>query len=160
MTAEPSSGAPSETPKKRSYIQKIWVPLVIVIGLAIGELISYISESSQEFEQPPPGRFGFGYFPHLQSDPTLQLHIVLTTIEVALLISLVVIYIRMYVQTRASFSLGLVVVLVALLVQSLLSYPVFISYYGPVSLQPGLSSPTADIIAVCAYAVFLYLSLE
>jgi hypothetical protein len=66
----------------------------------------------------------------------------------------------MYVQTRASFSLGLVVMLLALLVEALVSYPLFIGYYGQVSLEPGLSSPSADIFTVCAYAVFLYLSLE
>jgi hypothetical protein len=50
--------------------------------------------------------------------------------------------------------------LLALLVEALVSYPLLIGYYGPVSLEPGLSSPSADVFTVCAYAVFLYLSLE
>jgi hypothetical protein len=79
---------------------------------------------------------------------------------VTLLLALLVIYVKMYAETRAAFSLGLVVMLVALLIQSLLSYPLIIGYYGPVSLEPGLSSPSADFLTVCAYAVFLYLSLE
>jgi hypothetical protein len=156
MTTKPPSEASTKA-SRPSYLQKLWVPLVIIIGVVIGEAISYVTTSSQEYG-PPPGRFG--YFPHFQTDPLLEFHIILTTVEVALLISLVVIYVRMYSQTRASFSLGLVVVLVALLVQTLLSYPLFIGYYGTVSLEPGLSSPSADIFTVCAYAVFLYLSLE
>ncbi len=147
----------SEPPKKHSYTQKLWVPVVIIAGLAIGESISYLSTGSEEYG-PPWG--GFGYFPHFRTDPVLQSHVVLTTVEVALLLALVTIYVRMYAQTRASFSLGLVVMLFALLVEALLSYPVVIGYYGPVSLEPGLSSPSADVFTVCAYAVFLYLSLE
>ncbi len=147
----------SEPPKKHSYMQKLWVPVVIVIGLAIGESISILSTSAGEYG-PPRGEFG--YFPHFQTDPVLQTHIVLTTVEVALLLALMTIYVRMYVQTRASFSLGLIVMLLALLVEALVSYPLLIGYYGPVSLEPGLSSPSADVFTVCAYAVFLYLSLE
>ena len=131
--------------------------MVIIAGLAIGESISYLSTSSEEYGPP---RGDFGYFPHFQTDPVLQSHVVLTTVEVALLLALVTIYVRMYAQTRASFSLGLVVMLFALLVEALLSYPLVIGYYGPVSLEPGLSSPSADVFTVCAYAVFLYLSLE
>ena len=114
----------SEPPKKHSYMQKLWVPVVIVIGLAIGESISILSTSAGEYG-PPRGEFG--YFPHFQTDPVLQTHIVLTTVEV---------------------------------VEALVSYPLLIGYYGPVSLEPGLSSPSADVFTVCAYAVFLYLSLE
>ena len=147
----------SEPPRKRSYVQKLWVPVVIVIGLVLGESISILSTGSERYGPP---RGDFGYFPHLQTDPVLQTHIVLTTVEVALLLALMTIYVRMYVQTRASFSLGLVVMLVALLVEALVSYPLLIGYYGPVSLEPGLSSPSADVFTVCAYAVFLYLSLE
>jgi hypothetical protein len=155
MTSVPPS---TEPPKKRSYVQKLWVPALVLIGLGIGELISYFSFTPPEYETFP-GQMGF-YFPHLQSSPELQFHVVLTTVEVVLLVALVVIYVRMYAQTRANFSLGLVIVLVALLLEALLSYPLIIGYYGTVSLEPGLSSPSADAFTVCAYAVFLYLSLE
>ena len=148
--------SPVEPPKKPSYIQKLWVPVVIIIGLVLGEAISYVTVSTEEYG-PPEGFFGF---PHFRIDPTLQVHVVLTTVEVSLLVALFVIYVRMYAQTRANFALGLVIMLIALLVQALLSYPLIIGYYGPVYLEPGLSSPSADILTVCAYTVFLYLSLE
>ena len=150
-----ASLTPADGPEKRS-LQKLWVPVVVLAGVALGELVSFASTSSEEYG-PPPG--AFGYFPHFRPDPLLQLHVVLTTVEVALLASLVAIYVRMYAQTNANFSLGLVVVLFALLVEALLSYPLVIGYYGSISLESDLSPP-ADVLTVCAYAVFLYLSLE
>lgn len=158
MTAEQPGGRPAtppaEEPRKRSYIRKLWVPVVILIGLIIGEAISYSSMGPGRF--PPQGRFGFP--PYFQESPALQVHVILTTVEVTLLLALLVIYIRMYAETRAAFSLGLIVMLLALLVQSLLSYPLIIGYYGPISLEQ--SNLWADLLTVCAYAVFLYLSLE
>lgn len=42
----------SEPPKKHSYLQKLWVPVVIIAGLVIGESISYLSTSSEEYGPP------------------------------------------------------------------------------------------------------------
>ena len=80
--------------------------------------------------------------------------------EVALLVALVVIYGRMYLETSANFALGLVFVLVALLVQTLLSNPVLEDLVGQVPIGPGYSTPAADIFTMFAYTVFLYLSLD
>lgn len=140
------------------HVQKLWVPIVLIIGFVFGELISFGTTT-----QGPPGPGGsgpFGYFRPFPTDPLFGFHIVFTTIEMALLVSLVIIYTRMYVETKANFALGLVVVLGALLVQGLLSYPILDDLIGQVSLGPGFSSPAADLISICAYAVFLYLSLE
>jgi len=130
---------------------------VLLIGLSAGELISMATM------RPP--RYGaeggwFGPFHPFPTDPLFGFHVIFTTIEVALLVSLVVIYAKMYVETKANFALGLVVVLIALLLQAMLSYPILDSLYGTVSLQPGFSSPAADIVTICAYTLFLYLSLE
>jgi len=136
--------------------------MVVIIGLLVGEIISYYSTQPQQISCRGPGCFPFGInqFPRFENDPNFQTHIVLTTVSIALLLALLVVYIRMYIETKANFSLGLVVVLLALLVQGLLSYPIVIGFIGTVSLGPGLSSQFADVFTVCAYAVFLYLSLE
>jgi hypothetical protein len=143
-------------------VQKLWVPIVLIIGFVFGELISFGTTT-----QGPPGPGGgasgsgpFGYFHPFPTDPLFGYHIVFTTIEMALLVSLVIIYTRMYVETKANFALGLVAVLGALLVQGLLSYPILDDLIGQVSLGPGFSSPAADLISICAYTVFLYISLE
>jgi hypothetical protein len=148
--------------RKGPSLQKLWVPVVIIIGFLLGEVISYYSTETEQIScyglRCPP--FGFGQFPHFENDPTIQFHIVLTTISIALLVALLLVYVRMYAETKANFSLGLVVVLFALLLQALLSYPIVIGFIGSVNLGPGLSSQFADVFTVCAYAIFLYLSLE
>ena len=153
----PPETAPTES-KGRRYYQKLWVPVVILIGLIFGELISYVTTQYSASEYGGfPGPFGF---PHFTNDFPDQFHIILTTVSVALLVSLLVVYGRTYVETRANFSLGLVFVLLALLLEALLSYPLLIGFFGRIVFSPGYSSEFADVFTVCAYAVFLYLSLE
>jgi hypothetical protein len=146
---------------KRSNLQKLWVPVVLLIGLVVGELISITTAQPAGFEfwQGRNGMFYF-YFHQLPPDPAFGYHVVLTTVEVALLVSLVVIYARMYAETKANFALGLVVVLVALLLQAVLSYPIVEDLIVTPQIEPGFWSPVADVVSVCAYTVFLYLSLE
>lgn len=150
----------TEDPAKKgekSYLQKLWVPLVLAIGLAVGEAIAYGTAAEQ-----PEGGFGMfgGRFHPFPSNPVFGYHVVFTTIEVALLIALVVIYGRMYVETKANFALGLVFVLFALLVQTLLSNPVLEDLIGTPPIGPGYLTPAADVFTIGAYTVFLYLSLD
>ncbi|MDA4122947.1 MAG: hypothetical protein OK456_07200 [Thaumarchaeota archaeon] len=165
----PPTPAVQPSPQGRMGLsrQKVWVPIVVIVGFLLGEAISYLITQPQPTcfgafpgEGGPCGPFGFNRFPRFNDDPTIQFHIILTTISIALLVALVVVYVRMYIETKANFALGLVVVLFALLVQALLSYPLLIGFIGVVYLGPGLSSQVADVFTVCAYIVFLYLSLE
>ena len=159
MPQAPSGVQPSEQqPKVKSRYQKLWVPIVILIGLVLGEGISVLTaQPSYGFYMGPNG---FLYFHQLPPDPAFSYHVILTTIAVILLVSLVVIYGRMYLETKANFALGLVVVLVALLIQATLSYPIIEDLIVTPSIEPGFWSPAADVLSVCAYTVFLYLSLE
>lgn len=151
----------TETPptRNRSSFQKLWVPIVLLIGLIVGELIAAATAQPSGFELEI-GPNGMIFFHPLPPDPAFGYHVILTTIEVALLVSLVVIYARMYAETKANFALGLVIVLVALLIQAVLSYPIVEAFIVTPQIEPGFWSPVADIVSVCAYAVFLYLSLE
>jgi len=160
--ASSKPGVPPSASRKGPSLQKLWVPVVIIVGFLLGEVISYYSTEPEIPPCPAFGcqHFGFNEFPHFENVPTVQFHIVLTTMSVALLVALVVVYARMFAETRANFSLGLVIVLFALLLQALLSYPIVIGFIGTVNLGPGLSSQFADVFTVCAYALFLYLSLE
>jgi len=160
--------APRDEKGKHPSRQKLWVPLIVAFGFILGELVSYFS-TEPEFGcrgfDYGPGAFncgpgGFDQFPHFENDPLIQFHIVLTTMAIVLLMSLVVVYARVYGETKANFALGLVVVLFALLLEALLSYPLVVGFMGTLTLGPGLSSQFADVFTVCAYAIFLYLSLE
>lgn len=146
--------------------QKLWVPVVLIAGFLLGEVIYTLIILEQSpyagGSKGPPFGFPYGpnHFPYFERDPSFQFHVVLTTLEVVLLVSLVTVYARMYVETKASFSLGLVIFLGALLIQALLSYPILLGFIGPIYLGPGLTSEFADVVTVCAYTIFLYLSLE
>lgn len=76
----------------------------------------------------------------------------------ALLVALIIVYARTYLQTKANFILGLLVVLFALLLQALLTYPVILELETGFAIE--VFSPVADVFTIIAYTVFLYLSLE
>jgi len=126
--------------------------MVLILGTALGGVLSLFIPAVEPFR-----RFGFGPF---NEQPILQFHVVLSTIEVALLIALAVVYVRIFVQTKANFAFGLVIVLYALLIHSLLQNPLLLGIFGPVAVGPGPILPFADIFTIFAYTLFLYLSLE
>ena len=139
------------TPSKKGPT-KIWLPIVLMIGLVLGVALSSFV----------PQALPFGYFEYrpfaLEWD--VMIHVVLSTVSIALLVSLAVIYVRVYAETGARFALGIVVVLVALLIQSLIQYPLFLGLAAPFPLPAERFFSFADIFTIAAYATFLYLSLE
>src|SRR5271169_1581216 len=143
MTAKIASTAPAG---KRSYAQKLWVPIVLLAGLVAGELMLAATTEMEQPFGPGEGRGQYGFFHPFPTDPLFSYHVVFTTIEVALLVSLVVMYARMYVETKANFALGLVVVLGALLLQAMLSNPLIDDLFYTPSIGPGYWSPAADIV--------------
>ncbi len=140
---------------RRSAVGRLWVVVVLLAGLVAGVLLSEVATL------PDESRISFlrRFFPVFNPDPSIRLHIVLTTLQVALMISLVVVYLKVYAETKANFAFGLVIVLSALLLQTVFSYPLVLGTSG-VILVPGRLTILADILAVGAYTVFLYLSLE
>ena len=144
---------PAVEPKK-SMVGKLWVVVVLLVGLVAGVLLSDLATLPEESREP-----FFRRVPVFNPDPSIRLHIILTTVEVGLLVSLVIVYLKVYKETRANFSLGLVAVLAALLLQTLFSYPLVLGTSG-VIFVPGLLSTLADFLTLGAYTVFLYLSLE
>jgi len=146
---------PAVAPKK-STAGKLWVVVVLLVGLVAGILLEGLATLPDESREPFFRRIGVPVF---NPDPSIRLHIILTTVEVALLVSLVVVYLKVYSETRANFALGLVAVLSALLLQTVFSYPLVLGTEGAI-LVPGLLTTLADFLTLGAYTVFLYLSLE
>ncbi len=145
---------PAPEPRK-SVVGKLWEVIVLLVGLTAGLVLSDLATLPVEERGPffPPD------LPYFNPDPSIRLHIVLTTMEVALLVALVVVYLKVYTETKANFALGLVAVLSALFLRTVFSYPLTLGT-GSVILVPGLLTLFADVLTVCAYALFLYLSLE
>ncbi len=136
---------------------KLWVPVVLLLGAISGVLLYLWSITNAYYN------FGIGShpFPPGFGPQTLgELHIILSTVSVSLLIALIVLYARTYIQTKADFMFGLLVVLFALLLQSLLTFPVILGLAEHVPILPQFTSDWADIFTIIAYTVFLYLSLE
>jgi hypothetical protein len=148
---------------RRSFRSLIWVFIIILIGIVTG-IFSFIlitphigivlKTPVSEIIFPLPGNLVY----------YLAWHIILSTVSIALLVSLVIVYTKTYSQTKANFSLGIVIVLLALLLESILNYPIYQVYIG---VNPdvwlsgsGSSYFVADLFTIIAYSVFLYLSLQ
>ncbi len=126
---------------EKHRLGKWWVLVVLAIGAGVGFLLSLL---------PSPG-------------PTFLLrpvHVILSAMVVALLAALLVVYSKIYADTEARFALGLLVVLALLLFESLLVFPPLLGTFGIREERPFQVLPFSDALAVGAYAVFLYLSLD
>jgi hypothetical protein len=144
---------PPAEPKK-SAVGKLWVVVTLIVGLVAGVLLADLATLPREVRP-----FFFRGVPFFNPLPSIRLHVILTTIEVALLLALVIIYLKVYSETKANFALGLVVVLGALFLQTVFSYPLILGTEG-IILVPGTLATLSDFLTISAYTVFLYLSLE
>lgn len=156
----PSVSSPPEEKRGRALRSLVWVILVILIGAIVGILCFLVIAPNIVVVGGPPPFFGSSSVSKLFT--LIAEHIILSTIGIALLVSLLVVYGRIYRQTRANFALGIFIVLLALLLQAVLDYPVLQLFaIGIPSSQLHYSLPTlGDVFTIVAYSVFLYLSLE
>lgn len=139
--------------RKGRSASRVWVLVVIAVGLVSGVVLSLLMQFREIW-------FGYNRFLFERIEPLLTFHVILSTIGMALLVSLLVVYVHVYAETKANFALGLIIVLAALLLRSLLSSPLLLFVVGTIPLGPRAFLSVADVFAVVAYAVFLYLSLE
>lgn len=146
----------TEAEKKRGATAGVWVLLVLLVGIAAGLVLAALPIGTTT-AVPSPGR-GSGW--HLELSTASDYDVILSTVGITLLLALLVVYGRVYGDTKANFSLGLIVVLLALLFQSILTSPLVFGVFGQTSDGLGIFLALADIFKVVAFAVFLYLSLE
>lgn len=141
---------PAETGPARRGMW-IWVLATVAVGLALGALVSLFTVPPHG---PPPGGLSAGV-PWLGRAATI-----LSGLDLVLLVALVFVYLRTYLQTRARFALGLVLFLIALLVQIVTISPAVFAAFGQ---GPGRLAPfvvLAALFEAIALVVFLALSLE
>ena len=144
--------------QKKNRSRRIWVPIILAVSIVVGFVLA------ETVPSPPVCPEGYicppFYFYLLSVQRALMLHVMLSTIELILLLSLVAVYIRVYSATRANFSLGLAIVFIVLTIHSFLSHPLVVNKVEPVLFGSGLFFPYIDLLTIIAYSVFLYLSLE
>ena len=128
----------------------VWVPIVLAIGLVAGLGFLFMPSPVQHpFGRPPPEFETFENF-----------GLILSTLNVALLIALLVIYARMYSETGANFALGLVLVLGALLAETVVGSPLLFRLFD---VPPGGQTAfllIAETFKGVALTIFLHLSLQ
>ncbi len=86
------------------------------------------------------------------------INMALSMASIFLLISILRIYVNDYKQIKARFTLGLIVFLSALLLQTIFSLPVLHSLFGFSAAGLGPFSVIMNALEMFAIAVFLYLS--
>ncbi|MDG7014320.1 MAG: hypothetical protein JRN11_07440 [Nitrososphaerota archaeon] len=150
MTERPP---PPEAAGKKRGPSKVLVPVVLIVGALLGFALSAYVPLPYE-----AGPFGFQFYFQLRN--LMVVHTILSTVSIALLVTIVAVYAQIYAQTKARFSLGILVVMFALLFQSVFQYPLLLGYVGTFSEVFGPYFSAADIFTVVAYTILLYLSLE
>jgi len=144
-----------EPVQRGSRAGRAWliVPLVLLVGILAGVALSYMV--------PLPAGFGpFPPPPFAQFRNLIIVHMVLSTVIISLQVALVIVYMRIYASTGARFALGILVVMSALLLQSLFQYPLVLGFVGRYANEFGPYLSAADLFTIAAYTIFLYLSLD
>lgn len=130
-----------------------WVFVVIACGAAIGGLLWFIHPSPAGSGPPPPGG-------PTGSTNLGQVAGIFSMVDLALLVSLIVVYVRTYLDTKARFALGLVLFLLALTVHTAASSVPVIGAFGfGFGGLGGFFLLSAGFESL-ALAIFLYLSLK
>jgi len=140
--------------KKAKGTGRVWVPIVLIIGILLGMILT---TAQTQVETPWRGKgrdLGF------QLETPDDVDVILSTVSIVLLCSLLFVYIKIYRETKANFTFGLIVVLLALLVQSIVTSPLVYGALGQESGGLGTFILLADLFKIIAFSVFLYLSLE
>lgn len=127
-----------------------WTLTVIGIGLVAGAGLALI---------PRPDRPGPG--PGPEAFQTLDdVDVVLSTVGVACLVALLVVYAKTFSDTGARFAIGLLFVLGALLFESVLTSPLLFGVFGHALGGLGPFVLVSDAFRATALSAFLYLSLQ
>jgi hypothetical protein len=127
--------------------------VVLLVAVGIGVLLTAYAPVRSPMPGHGPGR-GFAF--QTADDFT----IIVSTVNIALLLSLLFVYAKVYSETKAIFSLGLLGVLIALLLHTLAASPLFYGAFGHTSGGLGGFLLMADLFKAGAFTLFLYLSLE
>jgi len=139
------------TKSERAWSAATWVLVVLAVGLALGAVLAWLIPippgGNPSGSAPPPGWVA-------------QVGVLLSTLSLALLVALLVVYARSYRATRAPYVLGLVIFLVVLFFETAVNSPLLLRAFG---LGPGAIGPflaLGGLLMSAALSIFLYLSLQ
>jgi uncharacterized membrane protein len=133
---------------------KIWLVLGMLATVAL--LVAFwtaISAPSQ------PRYFPGGYFPG-DIELYYTAKTVISTINIAILIILLITYIGIYRKTKSEFTIGLIIFSIVLLLNVLASSPLVIQGFGFRLLGLGPFAMLPDLFTCVALIILLYLSVK
>lgn len=134
--------------------------LIIALIVAVAALVTLVTllvtmQTDQFQRRLPPGTVIVGDFELFYVIST-----VISTLDIALLVSLLLIYLNIYNKTRSPFTIGLIIFTLALLFKDVTSSP-FVSglfHFAPYGLGPFVFLP--GVFEFAALSVLLYLSVK
>jgi len=141
----------------KKYTINALIIVIIIISALFGVLAGNLYAPAPPHEGHPP------HIPQMEQDPHNYLTIVKTTItmvNIAISLILIILYIKIYDQVRSDFTIGLIVVMFALLIYSVTSNPLLLSWFGYQVFGTGPFMIIPDMFATIGLATLLYLSLE
>ena len=140
---------------------KIWLVITVTL-VAIALIAAFWASATFPFSPgvfperrfPPPGPIlgDFEFFYVAQT--------VLSTVNIALLIFLLTMYIDIYKKTRSQFTIGLIIFSLVFLLNALTANPLFIWVFGFQAFGLGPFALLPDLFEFIALTVLLYLSAK
>jgi hypothetical protein len=128
----------------------------VVLGLI---LVGYFVANLPPIERPP--HYGQGMI-RIPSPDELRTYFtmrtIISTVNAGLAIYLLIIYVGIYLKTRAKFTMGLIIFTITLLLYAITSNPLLHVMFRPYTL--GLFEALPELFTTIAVVVMLYLSLK
>jgi hypothetical protein len=109
----------------------------------------------QQRQVPPPGGFVPGDFEYFYVANTI-----ISTINIALLAILTLIYFSIYIKTRSPFTIGLIIFALVFLVQNMTSSPFITAPFGFRAYGLGPFAFLPGMFEFVALTILLYLSIK
>jgi hypothetical protein len=129
---------------------------VVAVLATVGSLIliqqhyAFLERRVPPPARPLPGDFELFYVANA----------IISTINIALLVILIVIYVSLYAKTRSPFTIGLVIFALVFLVRDLTSSPLVTAIYGFRAYGLGPFAFLPSLFELAALSILLYLSVK
>jgi hypothetical protein len=138
------------------------IAIIVVAAIAVGVISLQLATPSPYSEGMWTPRRGMGMGPGMHGD--LEVYYTaktfISSVNAVLLLGLLIIYVGIYNQVRSEFTVGLIVLNVALLLYALTSNPLIHRWLGFMGSGLGPFAMLPDLFTLIASAILLYLSLK
>jgi hypothetical protein len=129
------------------------LPILVLVGLFAGFwAASNLYTPQQRHVQPPASVYDFEFF--------YFAHSIVSTINIALLVVLLITYISIYRKTKSEFSFGLTIFGFAFLLKDVTSSPFVVNAFSFYMSGLGPFAVLPDLFEFAALTVLLYLSIK